>query len=421
MSLSRNFGSHAAIRAGMATADAESIAILAADLQQPVTSMDQFFEALDTGADIVIGERASRDDRWTSRVASNLFWALYRRFVDHKIPRGGVDSFACTRQVRDVLMSLPEASVNLLGLLFWVGYRRATVSYPRGARKSGRSGWTLARRLRYAFDTAFAFSDLPITVMMTSGVVGIGAALSFGVLLLVARLTHAVEVPGYTAIMLAVLFSFSTLLFGLGIIGGYVWRISENAEGRPWLPREFGGRDRAAGQRVGRRRARVRRQVDPGAVTMAAAAFVWHIILMSGAANDNFMHMVMAQQWLAGDWPVHDFLDTGLVLQIIAERAGAVDHRRSSAWRGVDCWPGLGDQHVLRLRSGAAPDRLAARRLSRIAAVDCRGCCVATPIPRGSCTPVAAVLWWAYVPSPERSVDGCLRGLGGGGVSCLAA
>jgi polyisoprenyl-phosphate glycosyltransferase len=233
VSLSRNFGSHAAIRAGMATADAESIAILAADLQQPVSSIAQFFDALDAGADIVIGERASRGDRWTSRLASNVFWGLYRRFVDDKIPRGGVDSFACTRQVRDVLMSLPEASVNLLGLLFWVGYRRATVSYPRAARKSGRSGWSLGRKLRYAFDTAFAFSDLPITVMMTSGVLGIGAAVSFGVILLVARLTQVVEVPGYTAIMLAVLFSFSTLLFGLGIIGGYVWRISEHTKGRP--------------------------------------------------------------------------------------------------------------------------------------------------------------------------------------------
>ena len=233
VSLSRNFGSHAAIRAGMSAADADMIAILAADLQQPVTSVDQFFEALDTGADIVIGERATRDDRWTSRLASNLFWALYRRFVDRKIPRGGVDSFACTKQVRDVLMSLPEASSNLLGLLFWVGFRRATVSYPREARKSGRSGWTLARRFRYAFDTAFAFSDLPITIMMTSGVLGIGAAASFGVVLLVARLAHLVEVPGYTAIMLAVLFSFSTLLLGLGIIGGYVWRISENTKGRP--------------------------------------------------------------------------------------------------------------------------------------------------------------------------------------------
>jgi polyisoprenyl-phosphate glycosyltransferase len=233
VSLSRNFGSHAAIRAGMAAVNADTFAILAADLQQPVSSVGQFFEALDGGADIVIGERASRDDRWTSRVAADLFWSLYRRFVDRRVPRGGVDSFGCTRQVREVLVSLPEASSNLIALLFWVGFRRAAVSYPRGARKSGRSGWTLARRLRYAFDTAFAFSDLPITVMMTTGVLGIGAAVVFGVILFVARLTHSIEVPGYTAIMLAVLFSFSTLLLGLGIIGGYVWRISESTKGRP--------------------------------------------------------------------------------------------------------------------------------------------------------------------------------------------
>ena len=130
-------------------------------------------------------------------------------------------------------MSLPEASVNLIGLLFWVGYRRATVAYPRQGRKSGRSGWTLTRRLRYALDTTFAFSDLPLTMMMTMGILGIGAAITFAVLLLIARLTHAVEVQGYTALMLVLLFSFSTLLLGLGIIGGYVWRISENTKGRP--------------------------------------------------------------------------------------------------------------------------------------------------------------------------------------------
>lgn len=233
VSLSRNFGSYAAIRAGMAAAESDSIAILAADLQQPVSSIDQFFEALDGGAEVVIGERASRDDPWTSRLAANLFWALYRRFVDRRIPSGGVDSFACTRRVRDVLVSLPEASSHLLGLLFWVGFRRATVSYARGARSTGRSGWTLSRRLRYAFDIAFAFSDLPITVMMTAGVLGIGVALAAGAILLVARLLNTVAVPGYTAIMLAVLFSFSTLLLGLGIIGGYVWRIFENTKGRP--------------------------------------------------------------------------------------------------------------------------------------------------------------------------------------------
>ena len=161
IALSRNFGSFAAIRAGMAHARGEFVAVLAADLQQPVSSVGQFFSVLERGADIVVGQRASRDDPWLSQMAANVFWRLYRRFVQPQMPAGGADSFACTRQVRDVLVSLPEANSALVGLLFWVGFRRELVAYPRAGRASGKSGWTFKRKFRYAFDTAFAFSDLP--------------------------------------------------------------------------------------------------------------------------------------------------------------------------------------------------------------------------------------------------------------------
>ena len=108
VSLSRNFGSFAAIRAGLAAAKGEFIAILAADLQQPVSSVGQFFAALEHGADIVVGQRSSRDDPWLSRVAATTFWKLYRRFVQPEMPVGGADSFACRRHVRDV--HRPDAS-----------------------------------------------------------------------------------------------------------------------------------------------------------------------------------------------------------------------------------------------------------------------------------------------------------------------
>lgn len=231
--LSRNFGSFAAIRAGLAIAQGDYIAMLAADLQQPISSVHQFFDALERGADIAVGRRASRSDPWLSRVASNVFWGLYRRFVQSDIPEGGVDSFACTRQVRDILVSLPEANSTLVGLLFWIGFRREVVSYARGARVSGASGWTLTRKLRYAFDSAFAFSDLPITLMIAAGAVGLGVAFAATVAVLVAWATGSVNVRGYTPLMLAVLFSFSTMLLAVGIVGGYVWRIFENTKGRP--------------------------------------------------------------------------------------------------------------------------------------------------------------------------------------------
>ena len=233
ISLSRNFGSFAAVRAGMMHARGEVVAVLAADLQQPVSSIGQFFAALERGADIVIGQRESRDDPWFSRTAATVFWRIYRRFVQPQMPAGGADSFACTRQVRDVLVSLPEANSALVGLLFWVGFRRELVAYPRVARTSGRSGWSLKRKFRYAFDTAFAFSDLPITLMIVTGAVGVSGALAASIAVLVAWWFGAIDVRGYTPLMLAVLFSFSTTLFALGIVGGYVWRIFEHTKGRP--------------------------------------------------------------------------------------------------------------------------------------------------------------------------------------------
>ena len=231
--LSRNFGSFAALRAGLAHARGEWVATLAADLQQPVSSVPRLFDALAGGADIAIGQRTSRDDPWMSRAASAAFWKLYRRFVQPEMTPGGVDSFACTRQVLEVLLGLPEANSSLVGLLFWVGFRRREVAYPRAARSSGRSGWRFGRKVRYAFDSAFAFSDLPITAMIAAGALGIGGAVALAVAVVTAWATGAVDVRGYTPLMLAVLFSFSTTLLAVGIVGGYVWRVFENTKGRP--------------------------------------------------------------------------------------------------------------------------------------------------------------------------------------------
>ena len=231
--LSRNFGSFAAIRAGFAHARGNSVAVLAADLQQPVASVRQLVDLLDRGADIAIGQRASRSDPWLSRLASKTFWRVYRKFVQPDMPAGGVDSFACTRQVTDILVALPEANSTLVGLLFWVGFRREFVSYPRQARTSGRSGWTFARKVRYAFDTVFAFSDLPITAMLIAGAIGLAGAVLAAIAVLAAWASGGLEVTSDTVLMLAVLFSLSTTVLALGILGGYVWRIFENTKGRP--------------------------------------------------------------------------------------------------------------------------------------------------------------------------------------------
>src|SRR5205823_5110269 len=127
---SRNFGAFAAIRTGMRVAHGSRIAVMAADLQEPPELIIEFFRRLAQGdVDVLAGERRTRDDR--GALASKLYWRLYRRFIMHEIPPGGVDVFACNARVRDVLCRMEDVHTSLVAQLFWVGFRRELVSYDR--------------------------------------------------------------------------------------------------------------------------------------------------------------------------------------------------------------------------------------------------------------------------------------------------
>jgi len=228
---SRNFGSFAAIRTGMSLARGSRIAVMAADLQEPPELVVEFLSRLASGdLDVVAGERASRNDRGDT--ASKLYWRLYRRFVLGDLPADGVDVFACTAAVRDVICSMESVHTSLVAQLFWVGFRRELVPYDRRP-SPGESGWTFRRKLRYLSDSVFAFTDLPVRVLWALGLVGLLLAVLVALLVLAARLAGAITVPGYAPTILMIVFFASLNLLGLGIIGSYVWRSYETAKGRP--------------------------------------------------------------------------------------------------------------------------------------------------------------------------------------------
>jgi glycosyltransferase involved in cell wall biosynthesis len=228
---SRNFGSFAAVRTGMSLARGRYIAVMAADLQEPPELVIEFFARLASEqVDVVVGQRVSRDDRGDT--VAGLYWRLYRRFVVGEIPPGGVDVFACTAAVRDVVCSLEDVHTSLVAQIFWVGFRREVVPYDRLPRP-GESGWTLRRKLRYLSDSVFAFTDLPVRVLWLVGILGIMLGVIIGAVVLVARATGTITVPGYAATVLILVFFLSLNSLGLGIIGSYVWRAYETVKGRP--------------------------------------------------------------------------------------------------------------------------------------------------------------------------------------------
>lgn len=232
--LSRNFGAFSAVRVGLAAAEGEYVAVMAADLQEPISLIKQFFETLVSGEfDVAVGVRTSRADPRLSRRASAAFWWLFRRYVHGELPRGGVDVFGCTRDVARELVKLDESHTSLIGLLYWVGFRRVEVAYVRQPRRHGKSSWSLRRRVRYLLDSLFSFTDLPVAAIAATGVFGIVASIAISTAVFVAWIGGAIHVPGYTPLMLVVVFMGSLILFALGIASSYVWRTYENTKRRP--------------------------------------------------------------------------------------------------------------------------------------------------------------------------------------------
>ncbi len=230
---SRNFGSFAAIRTGLQAARGQYFAVMAADLQEPPELAQQFFELLAADqADVVIGTRDSRDDPWLHQCFSNIFWRFYRRYVQPEMPPGGVDMFGCNLRFRQELLALQERNSSLVGLLLWLGFRRKTVGYHRAKRQHGKSAWTFRKKLNYLMDSVFAFSDLPLKLLMAIGATVMSVAMIVGLAALIGRLTGVVQVPGYTMLILTISFFSALNVFALGLVGSYVWRAFENTKGR---------------------------------------------------------------------------------------------------------------------------------------------------------------------------------------------
>ncbi|MEO8400827.1 MAG: glycosyltransferase family 2 protein [Gammaproteobacteria bacterium] len=231
---SRNFGSYAAIRAGLEIAEGQYFAVMAADLQEPPELIVEFFQTLTSEAiDVAFGVRRSRKDPLLQKIPAKIFWFLYKKLVNTDMPPGGIDIFACNLQFRNQLLVLNELNSSLVGLAFWLGFRRKMVAYDRIEREHGKSAWSFKKRLKYATDSLFAFSDFPIKFLYLIGVAGIALSIVSAFSVILAKIYGIIPVPGYARTTITIVFFAALNSMGLGIIGSYVWRAFENTKLRP--------------------------------------------------------------------------------------------------------------------------------------------------------------------------------------------
>ncbi len=118
--------------------------------------------------------------------------------------------------------------------VLWVGFRRTTIHYERAARRTGRSAWTLWRKVKYFIDAFTAFSYLPVRAASLLGFIVAGIGFLYAALVVVLRLRgDIVEPRGFSALIVVVLVTAGAQLVVAGLTGEYLWRVLEEVRPRP--------------------------------------------------------------------------------------------------------------------------------------------------------------------------------------------
>jgi len=229
---SRNFGKEAAMFAGLEAARGDACVVMDCDLQHPPETIPEMIRLWREGYQVVEGVK---EDRGTESAAHSAAARLFYRWISRA---SGMDMSSASdfklldRAVVDALNAMPERSVFFRALSHWVGFRSVSLPFSVRERTAGESKWSTSSLIRYAFRNMSAFSSAPLHIVTILGMLMLAAALVFGTIALVQKLTGT-ALGGFTTVILLQLFTGSLLMISLGIIGLYIGRIYEEIKGRP--------------------------------------------------------------------------------------------------------------------------------------------------------------------------------------------
>ena len=230
--LSRNFGSHAALRAGVLNASAPVIMFMSADMQDPPDLIDKLMERITAGSDIVWGYRRSVQVSLGERCFSRLYAKMMRKFAVPNFPDTNLDVVMFNQKAKEELNQSIEANSSIFLQLLNMGFNHEFVPYDRGRRQAGRSKWTLSKKIKLLVDSFVAISYTPIRLVTAMGL-SISAIGVLWVIYIVMRTLLIGDLdPGWPSLIGILIIGFGLTNISLGIIAEYLWRTLDAARGR---------------------------------------------------------------------------------------------------------------------------------------------------------------------------------------------
>jgi len=238
ISHSRNFGSQMAFRSGMELSTKDGIVLLDGDLQDPPELIEAFYAKWEEGYDVIYGRRIKREMPWYWSIMYKLFYRVFAMFSYVSIPLDAGDFSLMDRRVVGWLLNCPERDLFVRGLRAYVGFRQTGVDYVRPERMFGTSTNSLVKNIDWAKKGIFSFSNAPLTMLTTVGVISLVLSILAAIVVALLRLLVPDIAPrGVTTLLITILLFGSFNLFAIGLVGEYVAKIMAEVKGRPRLIR----------------------------------------------------------------------------------------------------------------------------------------------------------------------------------------
>ncbi len=230
----RNFGHQIAITAGLDFSSGDYVAIIDGDLQDPPELIIDMIEKIEDGYEIVYGKRIAREGETTSKkLSAYFFYRVLNYLCSINIPTDAGDFRVMTRRCVDQLLKMPERHKFIRGMVPWLGFSSFPFEYRRSARFAGETKFPIGKMINFAVNAIFSFSIKPLTLAIKIGISFLILSLIWSVYTLYDRFVLNSVIPGYTAILLAILIIGGIQIIILGILGQYIGKIFEEIKNRP--------------------------------------------------------------------------------------------------------------------------------------------------------------------------------------------
>lgn len=231
--LSRNFGEHAALLAGLSVCTGDCAVTKQADLQEDSEIILEMYDSWKRGNKVVLAVREERDENPVKVFFANMYYSIVRKTITKNMPKGGCDCYLLDRQVIGVLQQLNEKNSSLTLQVLWAGFQTDHVYFRRKDREVGESRWTFAKKFKLVLDSMMSFSYVPIRLMSIVGVIFDLLAIVMFIYVLIDYFTAGTPIAGWSSLMCVILLSSGLILLTLGILGEYIWRALDAARTRP--------------------------------------------------------------------------------------------------------------------------------------------------------------------------------------------